>query len=300
MKYGLTLSGGGANGAWHVGALECLHERGYDYFDVVAGVSVGALVGANANNIEILSKMWDSLVGCPEKVFTPYFTDYNNRVKFWKVIANIGKILSGEVYSLADNKPLKEVLNYFVRESALPSAFYVGLTSLENSTYYALGREHARDFESFKDAILASMAMTPFFAPVKEVKLKQGILKDCADGGLRTVSDLGAISRHINDTTDKYTVFIINCRNQDLNTRESGNILDNIIRADDIKQAEIFRNDSFLRGSEDYEAVIIEPDEGDYIPSKYDFSAASMGVMSAMGYKAAGLALDKYEGRCRK
>ena len=41
----LVLGGGGSKGAYHVGALEALMERGYR-FDLYAGVSVGALVAA--------------------------------------------------------------------------------------------------------------------------------------------------------------------------------------------------------------------------------------------------------------
>lgn len=295
MKYGLTLSGGGANGAWHVGALECLHDRGYDYFDAVSGVSVGALIGANANNIGVLRKMWDDLTGCPEKVFIPYFTDYENNFSLWRTLKNIGKILRGEVASLVNNEPLKEVIDFFVRESALPPNFFVGITSLNDGEYYSLDINHLKNFEALKAAILASTAMPPFFNSIKEIELKQGVLKNCADGGLRTVSDIQTIDRYINTTPDQYCVFIINCRNEELLDYKGGNIINHVIRADEIKQAEIFKNDSFNRHNGDYETVIIEPEKGDFMSSKYDFSIASMSYMRAAGYKAAQLALDKYE-----
>lgn len=46
MKYklGLALSGGGARGYAHLGALKALNERGI-YPDVISGTSVGALIG---------------------------------------------------------------------------------------------------------------------------------------------------------------------------------------------------------------------------------------------------------------
>jgi len=52
---GLALGGGGARGLAHLGALSYLNEKGIR-FDVVAGTSVGALVGAfyAANNLERL------------------------------------------------------------------------------------------------------------------------------------------------------------------------------------------------------------------------------------------------------
>jgi len=42
---GIALSGGGARGLAHVGVLETLSRAGYD-FDVIAGTSMGAIVGA--------------------------------------------------------------------------------------------------------------------------------------------------------------------------------------------------------------------------------------------------------------
>ena len=45
MKLGLALGGGGAKGFAHLGVLETLSEAGIE-FDVVAGTSIGALIGA--------------------------------------------------------------------------------------------------------------------------------------------------------------------------------------------------------------------------------------------------------------
>lgn len=45
MRLGIALGGGGAKGLAHVGALKVLAQEGV-HFDVVAGTSIGALVGA--------------------------------------------------------------------------------------------------------------------------------------------------------------------------------------------------------------------------------------------------------------
>ncbi len=45
MKVGIALGGGGAKGFAHIGALKALGQAGID-FDMVAGTSIGALVGA--------------------------------------------------------------------------------------------------------------------------------------------------------------------------------------------------------------------------------------------------------------
>jgi len=45
MKTGLVLSGGGARGVSHIGAVKALIEAGYK-FDVISGTSAGAFIGA--------------------------------------------------------------------------------------------------------------------------------------------------------------------------------------------------------------------------------------------------------------
>lgn len=59
MKYGLVLEGGGAKGAFHVGALKALYERGYE-FGGVTGTSIGALNGAIVaqGDFETLYEVW--------------------------------------------------------------------------------------------------------------------------------------------------------------------------------------------------------------------------------------------------
>ncbi len=55
MKLGLALGGGGAKGFAHLGVLEVLTDAGIE-FDVVAGTSIGALIGAVylSNNLDKL------------------------------------------------------------------------------------------------------------------------------------------------------------------------------------------------------------------------------------------------------
>ncbi len=57
MKLGLALGGGGAKGFAHLGILQVLSEAGIE-FDVVAGTSIGALIGAVyvSGNLDSLEK----------------------------------------------------------------------------------------------------------------------------------------------------------------------------------------------------------------------------------------------------
>ena len=56
-KIGLVLSGGGVRGMAHIGVIKAMKEFGLEA-DVVAGSSVGALVGAlYANDIPIMDML---------------------------------------------------------------------------------------------------------------------------------------------------------------------------------------------------------------------------------------------------
>ncbi|MBE0451347.1 MAG: patatin-like phospholipase family protein [Clostridia bacterium] len=57
---GLALEGGGARGAFQVGAIKALYEMGYE-FDAVAGTSIGSINGAliAIGDIEHLEEIWE-------------------------------------------------------------------------------------------------------------------------------------------------------------------------------------------------------------------------------------------------
>lgn len=64
MKIGLVLAGGGARGAYQIGAWKALKELGiYNYVEVISGTSVGALnaVLFMMNNIEFAENIWNEI-----------------------------------------------------------------------------------------------------------------------------------------------------------------------------------------------------------------------------------------------
>lgn len=70
---GIVLQGGGALGAYELGALKRLYENPQFSLDIVSGVSIGAinaiaLVGAKEDPIATLEAMWEELT-----IFTPPF-----------------------------------------------------------------------------------------------------------------------------------------------------------------------------------------------------------------------------------
>lgn len=60
--YSIALEGGGAKGAFHMGAIKALMENGYE-FNAIAGTSIGALNGAiiAQGDAEMGYEMWESL-----------------------------------------------------------------------------------------------------------------------------------------------------------------------------------------------------------------------------------------------
>ena len=63
MPKGLVLAGGGALGAYQIGAYEALLEMGYK-FDIITGTSIGALNGSfiASDMFDELRELWDNMV----------------------------------------------------------------------------------------------------------------------------------------------------------------------------------------------------------------------------------------------
>jgi len=72
FQFGLTLSGGGAKGAAHIGVLKAIEERGIK-IEVVSGTSAGAIVGALFCNGYSSDEIFDFYSSTP--IFRPgYYT----------------------------------------------------------------------------------------------------------------------------------------------------------------------------------------------------------------------------------
>lgn len=105
MTYGLVLEGGGAKGAFHVGALKALFERGYE-FGGVTGTSIGALNGAMIaqGDFAILYDIWYNA--------TPsMLVDANDGL--------LSKILSGE-YDRESLRYMLQLAKTFVVNKGMP------------------------------------------------------------------------------------------------------------------------------------------------------------------------------------
>jgi predicted acylesterase/phospholipase RssA len=86
-KFILVLSGGGAKGAFSVGALKSIYQNGMQVgservfpktFDAIFGFSSGALNGVMTaqGKHERLFEIWKEIAGNPENLFTSPFATY--------------------------------------------------------------------------------------------------------------------------------------------------------------------------------------------------------------------------------
>jgi NTE family protein len=172
IKTGLVLSGGGAKGAYQVGAIKALVEYGFE-FDMISGASIGALNGAvlassgsfseGAAKLEFL---WKEI--CKLNVLQP---NLNTDISLIRILSNLGlnigpiKYLSkiNRIYDSAKNKGLIDVLNTDVlkiTDSLIKIAFADEDALLSNDPIKKIVSD-AVDIKKLKDGI-------PLFVSVYE------------------------------------------------------------------------------------------------------------------------------------
>jgi len=200
MKRALVLSGGGAKGAFQVGALKWLiKKKGWD-FDVIAGVSVGAL---NATMVALgkfdrLEAIWDTIQN------KSVYTGYGGKISLFL------KALTGSA-SIYDNTPLWRLIRAEIkpedikRYSQSSRLCWVGAVELHSGDYFK-GRPTDTEFPKF---LLASTDIPIIWKPV-EIGRGQWV-----DGGLRNISPLGDV---IDQQPDHIT--IINCNLKNVEPQE--------------------------------------------------------------------------------
>jgi NTE family protein len=186
MRRALVLAGGGARGAYQVGMLhELVINKGLD-FQIIRGVSVGAL---NAAFLAQASTQRDSLSNLKKKVellyrlwryeITGNHSVYAERGGFAGIVAG-----ADSLYSL---EPLRTLINKHVNIKHLKSSkrdFKVGTVSLVTAQY----NEWGTDDRDFIDKLIAS-ASIPVVFPYVDLKSAKDIL---IDGGVRNISPLSS------------------------------------------------------------------------------------------------------------
>lgn len=219
-KTALVLSGGGAKGAFQVGAEKYAREvKGYQW-DLIAGVSVGALNGAMiaSHKFQRLMELWNNLTR--DQVLTGGFN-----------LISLIKILFGSK-SFYSNDPLRQFIEQEFDPTQIKDDLRVGAVSLVTGEYvqFSRGDPHLRD------ALLASTAIPIIWSPVDVSQHYQSMV----DGGVRNLSPMGDV---LDEQPDE--IIIINCNPQTPPPLEAPpqDILQIGLRTMDILLNELFVND---------------------------------------------------------
>ena len=169
-KIALVLSGGGARGLAHIGAIETLESHGYEITSI-AGCSMGALIGGM------------------------YAAGKLPEVKDWVLALDRRKVLSLVDFSLSLTHLVKgdrvmEALKEIVPDvniEDLPIPYTAGATDWNS------GKEVIFDHGSLYDAIRASISIPLFLNPVRREEML------LVDGGLVNSLPLNRVVRHSGD-----------------------------------------------------------------------------------------------------
>jgi len=218
-KTALILSGGGARGAFQCAAEQYAREvKGYQW-DIIAGVSVGALnaLMLAMKKYDRLRQIWDNISN--DQVYTGGFN-------LWSGI----KVLLG-ARSFYGNDPLRQLLLKEYEPNRIQVDVRIGATSLVSGEY----TRFTPNMPNFVEAVLASTVMPIIWSPVDV----SAFYRSMVDGGVRNISPLGDV---LGDAPDE--IVIINCGNSNMEPKPAPrNILEIAIHTLDILENEVFRTD---------------------------------------------------------
>ena len=284
-KTALVLSGGGAKGAFQVGVEKYLREvKGYSW-DMIAGVSVGALNGTMLamGKEHRLEAIWKTI--CNNQVYSGKFN-----------ILTAVKLLLG-AKSVYSNDPLAAIVEREIEPEKITCDLRIGTVSLKTGRYTV----YRGDDPNIKRAVLASTVLPIVWPP-------QWVSEECqmmVDGSLRRFSPIGDV---LDDDPDE--VVVINCwpKHPAPMTVPPENILDIALRALEISSSGIIYsdihefthiNDNVKEAAEHgvtlhnakgkaykyYEAMIIEPTE--HLGQVLDFSHRAVERSKELGWERA-------------
>lgn len=179
----MVLSGGGARGAFQVGVLDVFCKQGYE-FDMVSGVSVGALNGAMIATRQFteLQQLWRTI----RKEDILRSRSLGEVIQQF-VLYKIG--IADPPRGLNNLTPLKRLLSNHLFGKEIHIPFHFGFVPLESGHYVnaTIRREGHRIDEDDILRILASSAIPFQFDPVDFYD------QTLVDGGIRHISPIAQV-----------------------------------------------------------------------------------------------------------
>ncbi|HLR31020.1 MAG TPA: patatin-like phospholipase family protein [Fodinibius sp.] len=182
-KIALVLSGGGAKGAFQAGALDVFYAQGYE-FDLLSGVSVGALNGAMiaTRQFEELQQLWKTI----RKNDILRSRSLGEVIREF-ILYKIG--IADPPRGLHNLTPLKRLLSNHLFGKKIRIPFHFGFVTLESGNYVKAtirSNGHRIDEDDIL-RILASSAIPIQFDPVNFYN------QTLVDGGIRHISPIAEI-----------------------------------------------------------------------------------------------------------
>lgn len=228
-RIALILSGGGAKGAFQCGAEKYAREvKGYSW-DIIAGVSVGALNGLmlSMKKYQRLFEIWNTISN--DQVYTGGFN-------LWSVI----KLLFG-AKSFYGNEPLQRRIQEEFEQDKIQGELRIGAVSLVTGEYIQFTEKDAE----LEKAVLASTVMPVIWTPVDVSPRFPAMV----DGGVRNISPIGDVLELEPDE-----IIILNCSPESVETLKEPppNVAKIGLRTLDLLLNELFLSDlrEFLRINE--------------------------------------------------
>lgn len=173
----IVLSGGGAKGAFQVGVVhELVVNRGVK-FDIIAGVSTGALqaLGTAQDDVPAMLQQWLDIKG-------------NKTIYRERPLGPVGGALGAE--SIYNAAPLRKLIKDFADEARLKASgrkMLLGVVNLGTGQYRSIDET----VPGIHNWVYASCAMPVFFEPLK-TRAADGTKEQWVDGGVRNVTPLDA------------------------------------------------------------------------------------------------------------
>lgn len=225
MKRALVLSGGGSHGAYEVGAIKYLYGELQTQYDIICGVSVGALNGSflcqySRGREKLASAALDELWGG---------LDTSKIYKKW-LFRWLACLWRSSVYNSA---PLEKLVRSKLDSSAVRSSgksLRVGATNLKSGEYKLFDEM----YPDLPGAVLASSSFPVMLCPIK----LEGEL--WTDGGVRSITPLQAA---IDLNADEIDVIVTSPHSVIPRFPKNPNVLRMISRSLDIMTNEIVRDD---------------------------------------------------------
>jgi len=255
----LILSGGGALGAFQVGAEKYAREvKGYRW-DLIAGVSVGALNGAMLaqGKDQRLYEIWSAEIS-NRRLYGPLGRKLTSVL--WVCGALVRFHLPRSLYPL---KPIRRLVQRELGQGTFQVPLKVGTVSLITGKYEPFTDKHPNILE----AVVASSCM-PIARPLVNVGPDFPWM---TDGGVRNTSPIGDVLADVlaADPEDPGELVIINCLPTDLAPLEKlpKSLVGVAMRSFDLLLNEIFQDDlkeflsinALVKEAEDSRIVLHHP-----------------------------------------